>query len=643
MSDPEVGTNKLAARLTVTAALLLGISTIVLFTALPGPGGRFALLAVVIVLGVAVFAAGSRAFGRFAYAVGPAVCRGIGGGAIVLGAYLSGPLLVHVVGETSLVVSVLLTFLPAFLALVALALKGADAGVVGAAAVVPTVLVLLLAAGEAGPGTTALSLLALAVVAAVIAVPAPSSWSTAGISAGSIAAAAAIGGGATPLGAVTGPSVVDAVPEPAMRVLVIVAGLALIALFGALAMLRRDTAGGVLVALALASPVPMLVHDQMVPGHVDSASIAMAAVPLAVVIAVACAVTLDAARQFAGRLAGWLRPGGSTTVPALLSVAGLTAVVFAAQPLPSMVADHRLQGAIAVVLLAFAVALALRLTGMPGAVVAVAALIGLQTMSPWRRLLAGLVDNAGDPFAHLKVIVGVTVVAAVAVSWLLVRRHRHVGVVAAAAYLLAGTLADLVRASALLGGWSDREAVWVTTTIVPLLVLGLPAAVAALVARGTATRVSGQAVAALMLAIGGFSLFKALLRTFSGANPGMPTVLTPTDFTALTSLDQAGVPVAFGVAGLLLLAALATLSTTRHPNAAVTAAAMLFVVGGAQVVLGIALQAGGGAAFDLAQWIVLGVSAVGTAAAIVAVRSTPSYLAAGQARPPGGPLPAAQT
>lgn len=629
MSDPEVGTNQLAARLAVTAALLLGISTIVLFTALPGPGGRFALLAVVIALGVAVFAAGSRAFGRFAYAVSPAVCRGIGGGAIVLGAYLSGPLLVHVVGEASLVVSVLLTFLPAFVALLALSLRGMAVGVVGAAAVVPTVLVLLLAAGEAGPGTTALSLLALSVVAAVIAVPAPSSWSTAGISAGSIAAAAAVGGGATPMGAVTGPPVFDAVPEPAMRALVIVAGLALIALFGALAMLRRDTAGGVLVGLALAAPVPVLVHDQMVSGQIDSASLAMAAVPLAVAIAVACAVTLNPARQIAGRLAGWLRPGGSTTVPALLSVAGVTAVVFAAQALPALVADHRLQGAIAVVLLAFAVVLALRLPGMPGAVVAAAALIGLQTMSPWRRLLAGLVDNAGDPFAHLKVIVGVTVVAAVGVSWLLLRRHRHVGVVAAAAYLLAGTLADLVRASALLGGWADREAVWVTTTIVPLLVLGLPAAVAALVARGTATRVSGQAVAALMLAIGGFSLFKALLRTFSGANAGMPTVLTPTDFTALTSLDQAGVPVALGVAGLLLLAALATLSTTRHPNAAVPAAAMLFAVGGTQVVLGIALQTGGGAAFDLVQWIVLGISGVVTSAAVVTVRSSPSPLAAG--------------
>ncbi|MGH3861897.1 hypothetical protein, partial [Actinokineospora sp.] len=454
---------------------------------------------------------------------------------------------------------------------------------------------------------------------------------------------AAVGGGTTPLGTLTGPPVVDAVPEQAMRALVIVAGLTLMALFGALAMLRRDTAGGVLVGLALVVPVPMLVHDHLVPGQLDSASIAMGAVPLAVAIAVACAVTLPSARLIAGRLAGWLRPGGATTVPALLSVAGVTAVVFAAQPLPSLVPDVRLQGAIAVVLLAFAVVLAVRLPGVPGAIVAAAALIGLQTMSPWRRLLAGLVDPAGDPFAHLKVIVGVTVMAAVGVSWLLLRKHRHVGVVVAAAYLLAGTLADLGRATALLGGWSDREAVWVTTTIVPLLVLGLPAAVASLVARGTQTRVAGQAVAALMVAIAGFSLFKALLRTFSGTNAGAPTVLTPTDFTALTSLDQAGVPVALGVAGLLLVAALASSSTTRHPSAAVTAAVLLFVVGGTQVVLGIALQSGGGAAFDLVQWIVLGVSAVVTAAAIVAVRSTPSSLAAGKARPPGGPLPAAQT
>ncbi|SDI86024.1 hypothetical protein SAMN05192558_102402 [Actinokineospora alba] len=642
MSDPEVGTNQLAARLTVTAALLLGISTIVLFTAIPGRAGRFALLAVVIVLGVAVFAAGSRAFGRFSYTVGPTVCRGVGGGAIVLGAYLSGPLLVDAVGETSLTTSVLLTFLPAFLALLVLALKGVGAGVVGAAVVAPTVLVLLLAANGAGPGTTALCLLALAVAAAVVAVPAPSSWSTAGISAGAIAAAAAVGGGATPLGALTGPPVFDAMPEPGMRALVIVAGLVLLALFGALAMLRRDTAGGVFVGLALVAPVPMLVHDQMVSGRLDSAAIAMAVVPLAVAIAVACAVTVGSARQLAGRLAGWLRPSGSTTVPALLSVAGVTAVVFAAQPLPSLVPDIRLQGAIAVVLLAFAVVLALRLCGMPGAIVAAAALIGLQTMSPWRRLLAGLVEPGGDPFAHLKVIVGATVVAAVAVTWLLLRRHRHVGVVVAAAYLLAGTLADLVRAISLLGGWSDRESVWVTTTIVPLLILGLPAAVAALVARAAPTRVAGQAVAALMVVIGGFSLFKALLRTFSGANPGEPTVLTPTDFTTLTSLDQAGGPVAFGVAGLLLVAALATLSTTRHASAAVVAAVMLFGVGGTQVVLGIALQTGGGAAFDLVQWIVLGVSAVVTAAAVVTVRSSQSPLAAEEARPPDGPLPAAQ-
>ncbi|MGH3860256.1 hypothetical protein, partial [Actinokineospora sp.] len=188
MSDPEVGTNQLAARLTVAAALLLGVSTVVLFAAIPGPTGRFALLAVVVMSGVAVFAAGSRAFGRFSYAVGPAVCRGVGGGAIVLGAYLTGPLVVHVVGETSLTVSVLLTFLPAFLALLVLAMKGVRAGVVGAAIVVPTVLVLLPAATGAGPGLTALSLLALSVLAAVVAVPAPSSWSTAGISAGATAA-----------------------------------------------------------------------------------------------------------------------------------------------------------------------------------------------------------------------------------------------------------------------------------------------------------------------------------------------------------------------------------------------------------------------------------------------------------------------
>lgn len=633
MSDPEVGTNQLAARLTVTAALLLGISTIVLFTAIPSRAGRFALLAVVILFGVAVVVAGSRAFGRFSYAVGPAVCRGVGGGAIVLGAYLTGPLLVDVVGETSLTTSVLLTFLPAFLALLVLALKGVGAGVVGAAVVVPTVLALLLATGEAGPGTTALSLLALSVAAAVVAVPTPSSWSTAGISAGATAAAAAVGGGATPLGALVGPPVFDAVPEPAMRALVIVAGLALMALFGALAMLRRDTAGGVFVGLALVAPVPMFVHDDMVAGQVDSASIALAAVPLAVAIAVACAVTVSPARQLAGRVAGWLRPGGSTTVPALLSVAGVTAVVFAAQPLPSLVPDIRWQGAIAVVLLAFAAALALRLHGMPGAIVAAATLVGLQTMSPWRRLLAGLVEPGGDPFAHLKVIVGVTVVAAVAVTWLLLRRHRHVGVVVAAAYLLAGTLADLVRTISLVGGWSDREVVWVTTTIVPLLVLGLPAAVAALLARAAPARLAGQAVGALMLVLGGFALFKALLRTFSGAAPGAPTVLMPTDFTALTSLDQAGDPVAFGVAGLLLLAAMAALSTTRHPSAAVVAAVILFVVGGTQVVLGIALQTGGGAAFDLVQWIVLGVSAVVTAAAVVAVRSSQSPLAAEEARP----------
>jgi hypothetical protein len=613
----EVGSSALASRLTAAAALLLGIATMTLFGSLPNLGTRFLLIFVVFVLGVAVFSTADRAFSRFAYAVGPATARGIGGAAMFLAAYLSGPLLIDLTARAQPPAAVLiaLTFLPSFVVLLGLAAKGVRAGAVGAGMVVPTATVMLLAQAEIDQATTALALLGMSMVATVVAVWSVGSLSTAGIVAGAVSTSIAVGTGALPLNTLTeSPALSTAALSPTMQIVVAVLGPILATLLGGLALLRRDAAGGVLAGVVLVTPLMIMPTN-------PSATTAGTVAPLAVAIGCAAALLIPGVRAASDRAMSALRPGGATPAGTLPAVAGISAIVFAARPLPLIVPDGRLQGLIALLLLGFAAVLAWRLPGRPGATLAGVTLVGLALATPWRRLVIGEYDP--DAFIRLQLSTLVAVIAAVGLSWALVRRHRRTGVAVAAAYLLAGTLADLTRTVVRTTASDDIdiESAAVLVWVLPLLVLGLPAAVAALTARAGETRAAGQAIAALTIAMGGFTLLKLLLRADFGRGPTEAmAVLTPTD-VGLAMLGVTGPLIVISIAALLIVAVLVTLSAAQRANAAVVAAVLLIVVSGMQLVLIIALNEGGTHVFDLIQWTVLAVSAAVTLAAIVAVRS----------------------
>ncbi|HVK22719.1 MAG TPA: hypothetical protein VM677_15265, partial [Actinokineospora sp.] len=334
MDGLAIGTSVRAGRTAATAASLLAVSTVILFASVPR-GGRFLLVMAVIVIGGLLFGQAERG-SRVAEVLGRGVVRGIGGGAVVLGCYLAGPLLVDMAGKSDSPPStgqlVLLTFLPPLVALIMLAARRSHAAAVGVGLVVPTVGLLMLVLGKIGPATTSLSLLALAIVAAVVAVSAKTLLGVTATALGATAAAGAVGTGVLPLTAVTGSAAANVATvslSPGMRVLIAGAGLLLAALFGLVAWLRRDAAGAVVAGSALVIP-PIAVYDPEAAMPV----VGFLIVPVLALVAVGAALWLPAARAFADRVAGALRPGGATTKPALVAVGGLALLAFAAEPLP---------------------------------------------------------------------------------------------------------------------------------------------------------------------------------------------------------------------------------------------------------------------------------------------------------------------
>ncbi|MGQ0841673.1 hypothetical protein [Actinokineospora sp.] len=652
-----------ASRLAAAAAVVLGVAVIAGFNAVPNTGARFALLLVVIGLGVATFAVAARPYGRYADAIGARVLRGIGGAAVLLGAYLTGPLLVATAtperfgsdpapSPTTLVV---LTYLPPALALVWLAVKDIRAGVVGLGLVVPTVALTVLVLAEVGPLTVTLAMLALAIAGAVVAAAgtAGSAWSVLGTVTGALSASAAVGTGVQPLGSLTAADLVRTESAgtlgTGMQVVVIVAGLGIAGLLALLAVLRRDATGGVLAAAALMVPPVAFLLATLDPNpDLDAPRLALAAVPVLAAVGAVLALRVPSLRRRADGLARRLRPGGATSAQALAAVAGLATVAFAAQAVPVLGWDDRVQGMVTLVLLAGAAVLALRLPGVPGALLAGATLVALALASPWRRLVVGPVDVRADPYEHLSLTVGIGLVVAVAATVVLLRGHPHPGVAAAGAYLLLGTVALQLWALLRPAGRAlvrDDPAGPVAVLIVPLLLLGLPAAVVALRARTARGVRSGQAVLAVVLAAGGFALLGLLAQTYTSVDSAYQSTLslslatlTPTDALAVSRLiGDPGTNLVLGVGALLLLAIVAVQTTVRASSSALTAATLLVVVAATQAGLGAALTAGGIETFDAIQWTTLALGAALASSAMVAARTppTPSRESAGNAAPEG--------
>jgi hypothetical protein len=282
----------------------------------------------------------------------------------------------------------------------------------------------------------------------------------------------------------------------------------------------------------------------------------------------------------------------ATTAAACAVLVAAAAVVFVTLAMPVFAWDLRVQGAVALVVLVGTSALAYWLPGTPGATAAVIALLGLALASPRVRLLTG---GALDPTTFEQIAIGVIdLLAAAALVWFLTRRHPRVGVYAAAAYLLAGSIAAFIGAFLFNAGYFSGGGIpfgddWQPVLIVslPLLLLAIPAAVLAFGPRAAAA----QAVGAVALAAGGFLPLKVMVAQFSNATTGFAlqaslAPLTPTDWLATSSVlrSVSGTAMA-AVIAMVLVALVLAASLARRPSAPLAASITLLLLSAVQASL----------------------------------------------------------
>ncbi len=652
----ERGTSALAARSAPVAALVGGVAALLVYNALPNTGLRFLLLLAVFVAGAAALRAAGRPFSRVADAVGFALLRGLGEAVLFLGAYLTSPLLVTLASPDrfdpgpgpSASTLVVLTYLAPTVGLLWLAAKGIRAGAVGLGLVVPSAVLTLLVLGGVGPLTVALVLLGIGIAGAAAAVASSSGAGTVGAAAAAISVAGAIGTGVAPLDALTGP---DRGGTPVggldggMQVVVVVVGLAIAALVGLVSVLRRDGATGVLAAAALVvPPTGLLVRTTTNGGSTTGLGWVLAAVPLVIAVVALLAVALPPARRLADRVVGWLRPGGATTVGAMVAVAGLAFVGFTTQALPLLGGSQVVSAAVALVLLTGVAVVARRLPGAPGTLLAGAVLAGFALSAPWYALTRGDVAASRDLYdgVALGAVIGSVVTAGLV--WLFLRAHPHPGVAAAAAYLVLSQSATLL--TALLrpadGRAEDDQGRPVVVLVLPLLVVGVAGGLVAL--RGRTRRVvgSGQAVLAVAVAAGGFALLTLLVVVYGRLDdeayrPALPTgasPLSPTDVMWVSRLIRDPAEnLMVGAVVLLLLGVLAMATLARRPSGALAAASTLLLVGVGQVLAGTALEAGGIDTFDGVMWVAVALTVVLLLVTAMAVRSAPAIAGTEPATP----------
>ncbi|WP_092776559.1 hypothetical protein [Actinokineospora terrae] len=614
------------SRLLVTTGVLLGVACVAVFAAVP-PVPRYLVLAVAIAIGFGVLRSG-----RIAATAGAEVARGVGTSLVLLGAYLLGPVLVSSAkpdqsdtGATPLspMVVVVLTFLPVLAFLLNFAAQGMRAAVVGVGIVVPTAIVTAMVAAEASRLAVALTMLVLALLAVGVVVRSgpDSPWSTVGITAGALAATAAVGTGLMPLGLITGSGLGRGANRhlpPGVLIVTLVAGLGLAALFGVIAMLRRDAAGGLVVGCAVAVP-PLALLIRPPRGGVE---VVLALVPAAVVVLAVLGILLRPALAAASWLAGWLRPGGGTTPGALAAVAGTAAVSFTTQALPVLGWSYWVQGSVTLVVCAGATVLAIRLPGVPGAVLAGVVLVGLALTKPVSQLF---LLNERSGLSPLSLAAAVGLVVAAGAAWALVRAHRRPGVVAAATYLLVGQVAFVLWWAHMPAGFGPGVPITGATPVLVLLAPVVLAGVVGLVLVQRGALAHGQAVLAVALGVIGFSMLATLGGAFGrvesrDALRGLAP-LTPTDtWGASRMIDEESPWALWGAVAALLLVVAAALTTVRRPSAAVTAGVVLAGLFTAEVALVTASRIGGTALADLVMGFAIAGTALGSAT-VVAIRS----------------------
>jgi hypothetical protein len=425
----------------------------------------------------------------------------------------------------------------------------------------------------------------------VLRAPAESAWGNLAAAAGAMAAGYAFGAGSSPFGTLgagqAGTQTVDPNPAGALDGAVgdVILALALIvaAVLVLVAVLRRDVAGGILAG-SVFTVIPIFAGAERLDFATPWVGTGVAAL---VVVAALAAARLPAVRAGFARLIAAARSAGAPAAAACGAVIAVALVVFVVQTLPLFDVEPWVQGVLGLVLLLVAGALAYALPGTAGAAAAVAVLVGLQLFSLWPRLLWAFWEGQRVGYVLSGILGFVTAVAA---AWLFTARHRRVAVTAAAAYVLAGSLAAFIGALAA-GGEFDPHAAGSTVAVValvlPLFLIGVAAAIAAW---GTRFVAHGQAVGAVVLAAGGFLPMKVLLsevidtsgRTEAALQHGL-RALTPTDADLAWAVRETTTPVIIAMVVMVVLALVLAASVARRPSAALAGGAALALMGGTQL------------------------------------------------------------
>jgi hypothetical protein len=629
------------ARFVAVSAALVAAAAALLYGWTSAEGWKLLIALAVIVAGVAIGLPASDPDTRRTWVLGRWVLAGAGAAGVVLGAYMAGGALVGLsipdgpffFGEQpelpSPVMILLMVYGVPLIALIALAMRGQPAGQVGTGVVAPVLAVSILAAAGVSASVISIVSLAVAIVCVPVAVLSASRWGSSAILVGAMAASFAVGAGVSPFGALatstSRPTANGAAAEAAVGTLpdglvpvVVVCALGAAAVLLVLAVSRRDVAGGLVgAALFTVPPAYLLVPTLMTGGALHpSRSLMLAAIPLAVLLIALAAWRAPALRD---GLARAFRLAGAHSA-AFAAAAGVAAVVLVVYSLTAFGWPGRLSGVIAVVVLVAAGVLAMRLPGTAGAVLAGVTLVGLHG-APWVGVLNGdqglRYGISNWPVAVIELVV------AVAAAVVLIARHRRAGVWAAAAYLLAAAMADLlwtlVGAERLSVG-SEGDVAVMAIVVGPLLVLGIPAAIAAL--RGSA---AGQAAGAVLVATGAFIPLYGLTSELSSNDPTAAVALqfsmrpfTPTNTHDAARLLDAGTWALVGTLAMLLLSLVLLASTVRRPSAPLTAAVTLAVMIGIQVAAISALEAWGVDETERAVWIFVGLAVAFGVAAVMA-------------------------
>lgn len=632
-----------AAVVAVLAAFVVGVGAVGASSVLSSAWPRLLVAVGLVVFGgmIARSARAGHPYHPLALALGGRVLGGIGTSLAVLGAYLGGLAVLTVLAENaraapSAVTVVLIVYGPPLAALCAVAVRGSRAWLVGAGVLAPMTVVLLMVAAESGSGRVSVFMLALAVVLTALVLTAGPGvrWPDAAAPAAAMAVSFAFGAGTSPFGALGATQVGGAVGGEATGGLtgaasvVVAAGALLVAVVLLLvAVRRRDVATGVLAGCLFVMPPVRLMIPLPPGGAPGEVEIALVGVPVLVAMVALAAIRLLGLRRRLVPL-----PDADAAAACAVVVAGC-AVVFLTLAMPVLGWGTAVQGVVALVVLVGAAALGYWLPGRAGAAAAVVALLGLAFAEPWARLPGPFVD-AGR--ADLAVTGVLDLVAAGALAWLLPRRHPHVAVFAAAAYLLLGALAGfvgplLVSEGFLTGTGAPFDGAWAPVLVLtlPLLLVGIPAAALAFGPRAPA----GQAVGAVVLAAAGFLPMTALVGELGpGASSYLARLslapLTPTDWLTLSYLlpTVAG-PVLVAVAALVALALVLAASLARRPSAPLAAAVALVLLAAVQASLLTVLSEWSGAEAELLGWV------LGAVAVVAAVVGTGVVLAARRPAP----------